>query len=299
MLAPVERGFRLRDGRRLAYHEFGDANGSPLIYFHGFPSCGLEAAMSHPVASRRNIRVIAIDRPGLGGSSFKEKREIGDLPADVVELADALDIGRFSVMGVSGGGPYALACARYIPERLRSVGVVSGLGPTDGPAGTRNMVRHHRLAFRLSLSAPWVLRLLYASLSGVVLHSPERLLLRLAPTLSEEDRAVFSKGDLLATLIGGFRAAGKNGSRGIVWELSRYARPWSFDPQRIEMPVRLWHGTADRVVPCGMGRHVAEMVPHCRAEFVDGAGHFSLVVTRMERILAGLAVSSDRPFTRR
>ena len=120
---------RLADGRRLGYAEYGDPEGKPLFYCHGFPASRLEAALLDPSARKAGVRVVAADRPGCGLSDFQPDRRIGDWPGDVVELAGALGIDRFAVVGVSGGGPYALACARKIPQRLTAAAVVCGLGP--------------------------------------------------------------------------------------------------------------------------------------------------------------------------
>lgn len=288
MRAAVAGQTTLRDGRVLAYAEYGAPDGIPLLYFHGFPSCSTEAALAHRVARGLHVRIVAVDRPGFGRSTFLEDRRIGDWPADVVELADALGLDRVSVIGVSGGGPYALACAAAIPERLRAVGVVSGLGPAHARGAIRGMAPLNRLLFRLGRRAPWIVRAAYRTLSDVVLRDRGRLRLRLAPSLSEADRRVFQRRDVLDTLLGSFRAAGQQGGRGIAWELSRFNRPWDFEIERITLPVRLWHGQADRVVPWAMGRRVAHAVPGCRARFFPDEGHFSLIVGHMEPILREL-----------
>lgn len=120
----------LPDGRLLGYAEFGHPTGSPLLYFHGFPMSRLEGWMTDKVARRQHIRVISVDRPGYGLSTFQPHRRITDWPADVQALASQLDISRFAVLGMSGGGPYALACAHSLPqEMLSAVGVMCGAPP--------------------------------------------------------------------------------------------------------------------------------------------------------------------------
>src|SRR5512136_816792 len=124
---------RLRDGRRLGYVEFGDPAGKPIFHFHGYPGSRLEGRIIHAAAVKCGARFIAVDRPGMGLSDFKPKRTILDWPDDVVELADFLQIDQFAVEGASGGGPYSLACARKIPDRLTHVGVLSGVDPQWDP----------------------------------------------------------------------------------------------------------------------------------------------------------------------
>jgi len=120
---------RLKDGRQLCYGKFGDPNGSPIFHFHGYPGSRLEGRLVSKMASRCNVRLIAVDRPGMGLSDFKQKRAFLDWPDDVIELADFLQIEKFAVEGVSGGGPYALASAYKITHRLTSAGILGGTGP--------------------------------------------------------------------------------------------------------------------------------------------------------------------------
>ena len=123
--------FELKDGRKLGYADLGNPEAKPLFHFHGFPGSRLEVAIFADRVVQNNIRLIGIDRPGMGLSDFKKDRTILDWPDDVVELADALGINKFAIEGISGGGPYAAACAYKIPDRLTTCGIISGLGPMD------------------------------------------------------------------------------------------------------------------------------------------------------------------------
>src|SRR5688572_28104051 len=118
----------LSDGRKVGIAEFGAPAGRPVVYCHGFPASRLEARLAHEAAKEVGARLIALDRPGYGLSDFQPGRRIGDWPRDVVEAADALGVQRFAMLGVSGGAPYALACAALLPERITALGVVCGLG---------------------------------------------------------------------------------------------------------------------------------------------------------------------------
>jgi pimeloyl-ACP methyl ester carboxylesterase len=126
----------LGDGRKLGYAQYGRPDGEPLFYFHGHPGSRLEARFAHRAAAEAGLRVVALDRPGYGLSDFQPGRVITGWPADVAEAADLLRIGKFSVAGASGGGPYALACAWRLPGRVIRAAVISGVGPLPGP-------RHH------------------------------------------------------------------------------------------------------------------------------------------------------------
>src|ERR1700733_15369759 len=129
------QSIKLRDGRTLAYGEFGDPAGAPIIYCHGTPSSRAEGELTlrGSCAGPLGLRVIIPARPGMGGSDFLRKRRIVDWPSDVLELADALQIERFAMLGSSGGAPYALVCGAMIPERVSVVGVIGGVAPIDAP----------------------------------------------------------------------------------------------------------------------------------------------------------------------
>jgi pimeloyl-ACP methyl ester carboxylesterase len=107
----ADRTLRLGDGRRLGYAERGDPGGRPLLYFHGWPGARVEARLADEPAKAAGVRLVALDRPGMGFSDFQRGRTFVDWSADVVEVADALQLDRFAVLGISGGGPYAAACA--------------------------------------------------------------------------------------------------------------------------------------------------------------------------------------------
>ena len=127
-----DKTFLLKDGRKLGYREYGSPNSSKvLFYFHGWPGSRLNGLETDEAAKKLKVRVISVDRPGFGNSDYKKDRTLLDWPDDVVELADKLKIKKFSLMGVSGGGPYVAVCAYKIPERINKAGIVVGLGIVD------------------------------------------------------------------------------------------------------------------------------------------------------------------------
>src|SRR5258706_454018 len=126
LIESIDTSIQLHDGRTLAYAEYGEPEGRALLYFHGGADSRLEARLLAEQARCAGIRLIGIDRPGMGRSHFKKGRRLLDWPDDVIELADHLGIERFAVIGVSGGGPYALACAYKIPNRLIACGIAAG-----------------------------------------------------------------------------------------------------------------------------------------------------------------------------
>ena len=146
-------GVRLRDGRRIGVAEFGTLRGTPVFYFHGFPASRLEGQLVHDAAVRQHVRLVALDRPGFGCSDFRP-RTLADWPRDVVEVADALGVNRFAIYGLSGGAPFALACAADLPDRVSATAIVAGLGMTMVTEDFAQLEVFARSSFRLARTAP-------------------------------------------------------------------------------------------------------------------------------------------------
>ncbi len=235
------------------------------------------------------VRLIAPDRPGYGLSDLQPERRIKDWVKDVTELADHLDLKRFGVLGISGGGPFALACAATIPERVSQLVLVCALGPVDTPEATQGMVALNRWLLSLARNAPWLaekiattcLRLLWRKGEQVI---PEQIEAR----LPEADRRVLAKTELREALIASAREALRQGPSGAATDGLLYARTWGFNLHEIRVPVHLWHGEQDVVVPPAMGRFLARTLPQCQAHFSANDGHFSLPYGRMEEILGAV-----------
>jgi pimeloyl-ACP methyl ester carboxylesterase len=279
----------LRDGRSLSYALSGDPAGKPVFYFHGWPGSRLEVELLAPAALAAGLSLIAVDRPGYGGSSFKPGRALAEWPADVAELADALGHRRFAAAGVSGGGPYAAAVARFLGPRLTAVAIVCGLGPTDRSQATKGMMPVNRFIFGVAARVPPVLRALLALMARELRRRPETAMPRILAGLPEVDRRVLQRPEMAAIFSRSTLEAFRHGTRGAAWDGRLYVRPWGFRVQEIEVPVHLWHGEVDRNVPIAMGRLQAEAIPRCQAHFFADEGHLSLVVNRASEILAALA----------
>lgn len=284
----------LRDGRRLGYAEFGAPGGRPVLHCHGFPASRLDARLAHEAAARLNVRLIAPDRPGFGLSDFHAGRRMADWPRDVVELADALSLGRFAVLGVSGGAPYAVACAGQIPDRLTAVSIVCGLGRLDAGADRAGMSPFSRSSFALARSVPGLSKLLNFALAPLLRDSPRWILKLLASKLPAPDRAVLSDPKVFAMFADSFREAFCQGGRGAAHDMTLYAQPWETRVESIRVPCHVWHGEQDTTVPVAMGRRLAAAIPGCRATFLHEEGHFSLPINRADEILQTLLSAEPR-----
>lgn len=280
----------LRDGRKLGYAEYGDPAGMPVLHFHGTPDSRLEGCLPgvDETARRLGVRLVLPDRPGLGLSDYQPNRRILDWPEDVLELADALQLSRFAVVGVSGGGPYASACAYRLPERVTRAGIISGVGPLDAPGAVQKMTTSDGKAVALGGRAPWLLRIvLWYSILGFR-RDPQHFIDQVAAELTLPDQAVLSRPDVRDPIIRMTAAAFSRGARGPAWDYAVLAHPWGFRLEEISIPVCLWHGEDDRICPVGMGRKVAARIPGCKAAFFPGEGHFSVVVDHFEEILKSM-----------
>ena len=279
---------RLADGRRLGWAEYGQRAGVPVFFFHGTPGSRRVASWADQAARRRGVRLLAPDRPGFGRSDFQPGRTLGAWPADVVELADALGIGRFAVAGVSGGGPYVAACAWRIPGRLTHAAIVSGMGPLDAPGLAAELPRGYRASLRVVRRLPAAVRLTLGLGRLGLRRAPGCVLASVAASLAEVDRAIVRRPQVRALLLDDAREALRQGTQGAVWELILFSRPWDVPLGQIRMPVRLWHGDADAQVPVAIARRLAAALPDCRASFLPDAGHL-WVLDHLDEVLAALA----------
>jgi pimeloyl-ACP methyl ester carboxylesterase len=278
----------LRDGRRLGVTEFGVPDGRPVLYCHGFPASRLEARLVHEAAMRQGVRLVAIDRPGYGLSDFNPGRRILDWPQDVIEVFDRPALQRFAVLGVSGGAPYALACAVAIPERVTAVGIACGLGTTTIAEDLAYMNAFARFSLAFARATPRLSRLVYSRVGLLLKERPQWVLALLAARMPPADHATLADPGVYAALAASLREAFRQGGEGAAYELTLYAQPWNFSAAGVQMPVYLWHGEQDTTVPVAMGRRMAAFLPGCRAKFYADEGHFSLPVRRMDDIFACL-----------
>lgn len=277
MYPPLPRSeIELPGGRVLSYAEFGRPNGTPLFLFHGTPGSRLIGRLGHNAAADRNIRLIVPDRPGFGRSDFQPGRTILDWPGDITVLASSLGIDEFAVVGVSGGGPYALACATRLAERITAAAVVSGVSPVR-PATTRGMSPLIRTQFSLARKAPLVVRAEWMALGLFGQRYPEKLMTRVTSSLPPVDREIFERDEVHDTLVADLQEAMFRGARGVAHELTLMARPWGFRLEEIAVPIHLWQGELDQSVPPVMGRYQAKALQNCSATFLPSAGHYWFV----------------------
>jgi pimeloyl-ACP methyl ester carboxylesterase len=249
--------------------------------------------VAHAAALSLGVRLIAPDRPGIGGSDPSPGRKIAHWADDMAELAGRLGIAQFDVVGVSGGAPYALACARFIPEKLGRVGVVSGVGPVgDVPELNHELAPRVRALFAMARHGGASFGTI-ARLVGTAARTWPALFLDF---LALEEPAAERLGSVRlparAALEAGLREAFRQGHRGPAEDFRLIASPWGFDPEEVRCRVLFWHGEADTIVPVAMGRHLAgrmkDQSAGADAHWVPGAGHL-FSATHADTIIGALA----------
>lgn len=266
---------RMPDGRRLGYAEYGDPDGKAVMSFHGGPSCRLDVRFASHFCREEGIRLIAVDRPGIGLSDHQPGRKLLDWPEDVANLAASLGIARFAVLGWSAGGPYALACAHRIPHLLTQVGTIGSMAPIDGrPETVRECgLLLDRILFPLVRRSPWAAAQL---LRGAKRIPPWLLKWNLIhEVVSPADRALIASFDA-AEVFDFFYEALRPGPWGTVQDYCVLGGPWGFSLDTITTEIHLWQGDEDRIIPLCQARWIADRLPDAHLHIVPGQGHFLL-----------------------
>lgn len=272
----------LPDGRELGYAETGDPGGDPLFVFHGFPNSRVFGALFDEVGRERGIRVIAPERPGMGISTPDPERKLTDWPADVAVVAEELDVDTFSVLGISGGGPYSAVTAALLPERVERAGIACGLAPMAS-VGLRDRLWYYLARFVSPGS-----KLLLWQLGRQAADDREAFLEKMAENAGplEDDLWTGEVGKVLhASMIESRR---HHGLDPLVTETAIYGSPWGFDLEEITVPTHLWYGKADTLVPPEMGLYLAKEIPTAEAHIYPDYGHLSVVEENEDAILDAL-----------
>lgn len=285
MTAPVlqERTLILHDGRRVGLAEVGDPEGTPVFFCHGLPASRLEIRLPAAAAATWRVRLLGCDRPGYGRSDPVPRHNLSEWAEDVRQVVDQLGIDTFLVLGVSGGGPYALALAQALADRVRAAAVVCGLGPVWQPEARAAMHWPGRLAFG---KLRWLPALVYGSVLGPLLRRrPETALRILTVGCGAADRRTLAQPEVRDLIRTTLREGLRQGPRGALADLDLFARDWGFALESVSRPVQLWHGAEDSTVPELHSRMIAARLPRATLKILPDEGHFSLPIGRAANIL--------------
>jgi pimeloyl-ACP methyl ester carboxylesterase len=268
------------DGRNLTYVEVGDPHGPLVIHNHGGPSSRLEARLFADSASKNRLRLICVDRPGIGQSSRQTTRSYSGWADDLVTIADALGYREFGVTGWSEGGPWALAAAAYIdPLRLRHVSSIAGgsYGTFGDNWAADQLSKADAFGGSLALRFKPGFRLMYATLGLTAKRFPASYVKQLISALNDYDRRILVQPDVTAAFCEASAECFAHGSDGLVRDSELLYRSWAFDVTTIERRVHMWQGLDDRLVADSINKTVADRMPGAVWHPVEGAGHFVAV----------------------
>lgn len=297
----INQTMLLPDGRTLGFAEYGSSSGRPVLYFHGFPSSRIEAKPIEKYASKHNIRVLSLDRPGYGLSTPQPNRTLLDWPADVAAFAKAMDIPKFDIMGTSGGGPFAVACAHSLPPNmLAGVGLFAS-GP-PWAAGSHYMTRTRRVCCFLANKVPtlwkWILDATLAvsrwiAARGFVTRRVDAWLENINAAKNDpEARPVVQQREYLVDLIIGEPFRQGTGAMALETKLLS-DRDWGFRLEDVTTKVKIWHGTKDRNAPIEAIRYLTEKMPNAELTEFGEDTHYTMG-TKIEQALEELMTGNAR-----
>ncbi|WTY85818.1 alpha/beta hydrolase [Sphaerisporangium sp. NBC_01403] len=262
--------------RQLAFEERGHPRGHPVFLLHGTPGSRVGPCPRGSVLYRLGVRLVTFDRPGYGGSDRLVGRSVADIARDVEAIADELRIDRFSVVGRSGGGPHALACAALLPGRVVRAAVLVGLAPHEaegldwfGGMTESNITEYTKaLAGRQSFAA-WL-----APAAQRIRTDPASLIVRLYAELPDADRRMVANPGVRAMLMQNYAEALRRSEDGWIDDAIAFCSPWGFDLAAITAPTLLWHGEQDKFSPIDHSRWLAERIPTATMRAEPDAAHF-------------------------
>jgi pimeloyl-ACP methyl ester carboxylesterase len=300
--APPLRILTLPDGRRLGCAEYGNPLGLPVLALHGTPGSRLMFALAHKAARERGVRLIAPERPGYGLSDYRRAESLAQSSEDLSVVADAFGLDRFAVIGVSGGGPYAVAAAAAMPDRISLLALV---GPVGEVADSElRLSRFHRLVFKGLARRPWAMRVFFRRLRSMVFKSPDTTYRWLMRRVRTPDRDVLSRYDVRASLQAAVGEGLRPGVEGAAQDLRLFCAPWGLQFAEIDVPAIVWQGSDDPVVPAAAAYALARALPNCRLDVIPAAGHywvfsqFGMILDAVAAALRADAAASAPPADR-
>lgn len=281
-----------KSGRQVAISHYGDKEGLPIFFCHGWPSSRTMAELTDADARDLSLHVISLDRPGIRDSSFHPQRRLLDWPPLLAEVADQMGYRDFWVLGISGGAPYALASAWALPARVRAVAVVSGAPPIAELANLGGLLPLYRWMLFFYPRHRELLRFSFHAVRPFLsLKVPVRLRPLLLKLLQPCDANVMRDIKAFEACFESQRQAWRVSAEGLLVDAEIYARSWGFPLSEINLPVRVWHGKKDRTFNWRLAESLGKDLPNCQLRLVEGEGHYSLPIRHMNEILGDLVLA--------
>lgn len=278
----------LADGRNMAYQEYGDLNGEPVVHCHSVAGCRLELALdSQKILKQKSVRLIVMDRPGYGASDPDPETSFIHWVKDLIQLVDHLNIEKFSLSGYAMGGVYALACAHEAPERVKRIAIISSGYALLTTEDYRDISPVYKMNYRIAKYMPK----LYALFSTIqikgILSDPDAFVKQLSKKVDQADSEILSSEafrlEKITTLKESLRQGGKAFGKSVI----QLMHDWFFEPSTIKTSMDIWHGTNDYHVPLVVAQRLNKKVKNSRCFIREGEGHF-MFYTHWEEILEQL-----------
>ena len=283
----AEEAIERPDGRVVTWAAWGDPRGRPLLALHGTPGSRLDRSPDPGLFERVGAHVVTFDRPGYGRSSVHPDRTVLSVADDAVAVADALGWERFTVLGVSGGGPHALAVGRWAPERTRALGLAVGAAPSE-LVDPDDLIAVNREARRRALQEGRAsLEEFLAEPAAQMASDPDAAIDSVMADAPAADLEMLERPDLRSLLVESLREAFANGPQGWFDDAWALSMPWGFELREVAVPVQMWSGELDRNVPSKAVERMAAELNLESLEILPGAGHFGWIAHE-ERILRQL-----------
>src|SRR6478752_885969 len=282
----LEGNIAIGTDRQIGFAEFGDPQGRAVFWLHGTPGARRQIpAEARIYAEQHHIRLIGVDRPGIGSSTPHQYDAVLDFAHDLRVIADVLGIERFAVVGLSGGGPYTLACAAAMPERVVTVAVLGGVAPTRGPdAISGGAMTLGNLVAPILEVAGLPVRLAAATLIKLIRPVASPALEVYAAISPEGDRRMLGRPEFKAMFLDDLLNGSRKQLAAPFADVVVFARPWGFRLDEIKVPVHWWHGDRDHIIPFAHGEHVVAALPDATLYVVPGESHLA-GLGRAEEIL--------------
>ena len=273
----TDRTVTLADGRSVAYSEWGDLDGRPVVLVHGAPGSRLFCP-DESATDAAHVRLITIDRPGYGRSDPQPDRSLLDWVDDYAELARRLELPPSPMVGWSSGGPYALACAAVIPDRVPKVGVAASVGPWDEvPGAWRELPPAVRELVELLPRDPAAAHEGFRKRCQWYADDQEGMFADVGPHPEDPDGQLLVRPETLEAMKALMREGARQGSSGYVADVIAEFRPWGFSLSDIGTEVLVWWGESDRLVTRAHAEYLSKAIPRAKLLTYPGEGHLFLV----------------------
>jgi pimeloyl-ACP methyl ester carboxylesterase len=291
----LEGTIAVGDDRQIGFAEFGDPQGRAVFWLHGTPGARRQIPMEARVyAEQRQIRLIGVDRPGIGSSTPYQYDTVVAFAEDLRTIADTLGIDKFEVIGLSGGGPYTLGCAAAMPDRVVAAGVLGGVAPVRGVDAISG-----NISTLISAAAPVIqiaggpLRLAASTLIRLIRPVAEPALYAYASISPEADRQLLVRPEFKAMFLDDLLNGSRKQLAAPFADVVVFNRDWGFRLDEVKVPIRWWHGDRDHIVPFEHGQHVVSRLPDAQLTHLPGESHLA-GLGRAEEILDAMIALWDR-----